>query len=104
MNQNKLTEIFKAAMQSAGKNKGKFTLFVGVVKSIDGDVCAVDDLVNVRLNAVIDDLESQFTIYPVVGSNVVIARLEAEDDAFVVGVSEIDKVTIKIGKLLFEMH
>jgi len=95
-------ELFKQVIQAKGK-KGKFTLNVGTVKEIENDTCTVDNYEDVRLNAIIDDLESQFTIYPKVGSKVIIGRLENEDNAFVLGVSEIEKVIIKIGNQLFEM-
>ncbi len=55
------------------------------------------------MNAIIDELESQLTVYPKVGSKVIIGRLDDQDDMFVIRVSEIDKVTIKIGDQLFEM-
>lgn len=99
-----LDELIKEAIRTAGKGRGKFTLSVGIVKSIDGDICAVDEFTNVRLNAIIASLDSQFTVYPVVGSNVVVARLEGEDDAFVCGFSEIEKVTVKIGEQLLELY
>ena len=96
-------ELFKLAVQGSRKKKGKFTLSVGTVKAVENDTCTVDSYEDVRLNAIIDDLESQFTIYPKVGSQVVIGRLENEDNAFVLGVSEIEKVIIKIADLVFEM-
>jgi hypothetical protein len=100
-----LDEVFKRAVEasSKGHDKRKFTLLVGTVKSIDGDTCTVNDYEDVRLNAIIDNLQSQFTVYPKVGSKVIIGRLEGEDDAFIVKCSEIDKVTAKIGDQLFEM-
>jgi hypothetical protein len=98
-------QIFKQAVNLVTKNKGKgkFTLTIGTVKAIEGDTCTVDNYEDVRLNAIIEDKDSQFTIYPKVGSKVIIGRLEGEDNAFVIGVSEIDKVTIKIGTQIFEM-
>lgn len=96
-------ELFKQAVNLSRKKKGKFTLSIGTVKAVEGDTCTVDYLEDVRLNAIIQDLESQFTIYPKVGSQVVIGRLENEDNAFVIGVSEIEKVIIKIADLVFEM-
>lgn len=97
-------ELFRQAVKAAAKRKKKFTLVVGEVKAVnDNDTCTVGDYEDVRLNAIIDSLESKLTIYPVVGSQVVIARLEDEDDMFVTGFSEIDKVTIKIKDQLFEM-
>lgn len=52
---------------------------------------------------VTDDLNSQFTIYPKVGSQVVFGRLESEDNTVIVKVSEIDKITVKIGEQILEM-
>jgi hypothetical protein len=97
-------ELFRQAVIGSKKNKGKFTLIVGTVKSVENDTCTVDSYEDVRLNAIIKDSDSQFTVYPKVGSKVVIGRLENEDNAFVIGVSEIEKVTIKIGDLLFEIN
>jgi hypothetical protein len=96
-------ELFKQAVKISRGNKGKFTLTVGTVKAVEGDTCTVDDYEDVRLNAIIEVTDSQFTVYPKVGSKVVIGRLENEDNAFVLGVSEIEKVIIKIGDQLFEM-
>jgi len=96
-------ELFKLAVQGARKKKGKFTLSVGTVQAVENDTCTVDSYEDVRLNAIIEDTESQFTVYPKVGSKVVIGRLENEDNAFVLGVSEIEKVIIKIADLVFEM-
>lgn len=96
-------QLFQQAVQGSRKKQGKFTLSVGTVKAVENDTCTVDDFEDVRLNAIIDDLESQFTVYPKIGSQVVIGRLENEDNAFVLGVSEIEKVIIKIADLVFEM-
>jgi hypothetical protein len=96
-------ELFRQAVAGTKKNKGKFTLIVGTVKDVENDTCTVDNYEDVRLNAIIGDSESHYTVYPKVGSKVVIGRLENEDNAFVLGVSEIEKVIIKIGNLLFEM-
>jgi len=95
-------EFLKQAIVVLGQKRKKFTLIVGIVKAIDGDTCTVDDYEDVQLNAIIDSLESQFTVYPKVGSKVVIARLDDSDSMFIVKVSEIEKVIIKIGDQLFE--
>jgi hypothetical protein len=97
-----IDELFKIAIHSTRNKRKKFTLIVGTITGIEGDTCTVDDYEDVRLNSIIDDLESQFTIYPKLGSKVVIARLDDADAMFVVSVSEIDKVTIKMGNQLFE--
>ena len=96
-------EFLKQAINALGKNRKKFTLIVGIVKEIEGDTCTVDNYEDVQLNAITADLNSQFTVYPKVGSKVIIARLDDSDSMFVIRVSEIDKVTIKIGAQIFEM-
>ena len=96
-------ELFKQLVNSTRNKKKKFSLVVGTVKEINEDTCTVDDFEDVRLNAVIDNLESQFTVYPKIGSKVIIGKLENESDMFVVRVSEIEKVKIKIENQLFEI-
>lgn len=96
-------ELFKQVVNSTRNKKKKFSLVVGTVKEINEDTCTVDDFEDVRLNAVIDNLESQFTVYPKIGSKVIIGKLENESDMFVVRVSEIEKVKIKIENQLFEI-
>ena len=95
-------ELFKQAVNISRKSKGKFTLTVGTVNAVEGDTCTVDDYEDVRLNAIIEETQSQFTVYPKIGSKVVIGRLEGEDNAFVIGVSDIEKLIIKMGNQLFE--
>jgi len=96
-------ELFKQVVNSTRNKKKKFSLVVGTVKENNEDTCTVDDFEDVRLNAVIDNLESQFTVYPKIGSKVIIGKLENESDMFVVRVSEIEKVKIKIENQLFEI-
>lgn len=95
-------QLFKKAIDTTRKGKTKLSLVSGIVKSIDGDTCVVDLFEDVRLNAIIDELDSQLTVYPKVGSEVVMGRIEGKDTMFVIGVSEIDKVIIKISNQLFE--
>lgn len=100
---NEAEQLFKQAI-SQQKNKQKsFTLIVGTVKKVEGDTCTVDNYEDVRLNAIVDSLNSQFTVYPKIDSKVVIGKLEDESDMFVIRVSEIEKVTIKIDDQLFEL-
>jgi hypothetical protein len=96
-------ELFKQAVNGSKRKNGKFTLTVGTVKAVENDTCTVGNYEDVRLNAIVEDSDSQFTVYPKVGSKVVIGRLENEDNPFVIGVSEIEKVTVKIGNQLLEM-
>lgn len=100
-----LSELFNRAVSQAQREKSnKMTLQTGrVLKINDNDTCTVDEFEDVRLHAVIDDLKSEITIYPKVGSYVVIGRLEGTDAAIVLACSEINEVRIKIGEQLFEM-
>ena len=96
-------QLLEQVIKERSKQTKGFNLLTGTVKSIDGDTCTVDEYEDVRLNAVVDSLESQFTVYPKIGSKVIIGRLKDSNEMFVIAVSEIDKVTIKISDLLFEM-
>lgn len=96
-------DLFKEAAKAANNKKGKFSIIVDQVESVNGQTCKVGFYEEVRLNAIIADLSSSVTIYPKVGSMVAIARLDDDDSMFVIGVSEIDKVTIKINAQVFEM-
>lgn len=96
-------QLFVKAIDASRRGKTRLNLVTGIVKSIEGDTCTVDQFVNVRLNTIIDDLESQFTVYPKVDSEVIMGRIEGKDTMFILQASEIDKVTIKIGEQLFEM-
>lgn len=98
-----LDQLFAQAIRAKNKQVKGFAI-TGTVKSIDGDTCTVDDYEDVRLNAIIDTLDSQFTIYPKIGSKVTIARIDNTNNMFIVRASEIMKVTIKIGTQLFEMN
>jgi hypothetical protein len=98
-----LEDLFKEAAKAANPKKDKFSIIVDQVKFIEGDTCTVGVYEEVRLNSIISDLNSQFTVYPKLNSMVAIARLDDDDSMFVIGVSEIEKVTIKIGEQIFEM-
>ena len=55
-------------------------------------------LFDVRLNAIDDDLESYFTVYPAEGSDVLVAIIEnMKTEAVVIRCSEVEKVKMKIG-------
>lgn len=100
---NEFEQLFKLAVKGSQKKKSKFSMTVGTVIAITGDTCTVDDYEDVRLNAIDDNLTSQFTVYPKLNSKVIIGRIEGEDDCFVVKCSEIEKVIIKIDDQVFEM-
>jgi len=57
-------------------------------------------LFDVRLNAIDDELESCFTVYPAEGSAVLVAIIEnMKTEAVVIRCSEVAKVKVKIGTL-----
>ncbi len=94
--------LIQAIKQLGGK--AEISIMVGTVESIsDDDTCKVDDFEDVRLSAIIDNLESKFIIYPKIGSKVIIGLLEGQADAFIMAVSEPEKVIIKIADQSFEM-
>lgn len=98
-----IDQLLVQVIKGNTKQTKGFVLFVGTVKAVEGDTCTVDDYEDIRLNAIIEETDSQFTVYPKVGSKVVIGRLKNTNSMFVIGVSEIEKVIIKIADLVFEM-
>lgn len=99
-------EIFGLAVAKMQKGQHKkFVLLVGEVTEVNeaDDTCTVGDYEEVRLNSVIDTMESKFTVYPKKGSQVLIGRLEDSDAAVVISCSEIDKVVVRIKEQRFEM-
>ena len=98
-----IDQLLVQVIKGNTKQTKGFVLFVGTVKAVEGDTCTVDDYEDIRLNAIIEETDSQFTVYPKVGSKVVIGRLKNTNSMFVIGVSEIEKLIIKIGDQLLEM-
>lgn len=98
-----IDQLLAQVIKGNTKQTKGFVLFVGTVKAVEGDTCTVDNYEDVRLNAIIEETDSQFTVYPKVGSKVVIGRLKSTNSMFVIGVSEIEKVIIKIDNQVFEM-
>lgn len=96
-------QLLEQVIKERSKQTKSFYLLTGTVKSVDGDICIVDEYEDVRLNAIVDDLQSQFTVYPKIGSKVIIGRLKDSNEMFVIRVSEIEQVTIKINDQLFEL-
>lgn len=96
-------ELFTEAVNKSKGKGSRLQTRLGVVKSLDGDVCVVDDLEDVRLNSVIDDFQSQITVFPKLGSKVIVGMIENEDTPFLLKYSEIDRVLIKVGNQIFEM-
>ena len=98
-----IDQLLAQVIKGNTKQTKGFVLFVGTVKAVEGDTCTVDDYEDVRLNAIIEETDSQFTVYPKVGSKVVIGRLKNTNSMFVIAVSEIEKLIIKIDNQVFEM-
>ena len=100
--------IEQAILKLAGKMQIKQVLS-GVAKDVGESACTVErqdapDLYDVRLNAVDDNLESCFTVYPAEGSEVLVAIIEnMKTEAVVIRCSEVQKVKAKIGASELEM-
>lgn len=96
-------EIFSKAIKLQSKKKGIASIAVVSVERVEDNFCIVDNDTEVRLNSIIDELESNMTIYPKVGSKVVVARLDNQDELTIIQYSEIDRILIKIESQIFEM-
>ncbi|MCL2328438.1 MAG: hypothetical protein FWC39_07985 [Bacteroidetes bacterium] len=95
--------VILAINKSAKKVQIRQT-FVGVATNVRETICNVEredapTLLDCRLNAIDDDLQSFVTIYPKAGSNVIVGVIENLKSEFVVlRCSEVDKVKLKIGE------
>ena len=96
-------EIFSQAIKLQSKKKGIASIAVVSVERVEDNFCIVDNDTEVRLNSIIDELESNITIYPKIGSKVVVARLDNQDELTIIQYSEIDRILIKIESQIFEM-
>ena len=96
-------EIFSQAIKLQSKKKGIASIAVVSVERVEDNFCIVDNDTEVRLNSIIDELESNMTIYPKKGSKVVVARLDNQDELTIIQYSEIDRILIKIESQIFEM-
>ena len=94
--------IQQAILKHAGKLQVKQVLS-GVAKDVGELTCTVERqdapaLYDVRLNAIDDDLDSYFTVYPAEGSEVLVAIIEnMKTEAVVIRCSEVQEVKAKIG-------
>jgi len=79
-------------------------VLTGTVKEVGETTCTVErtnapTIYEVRLNAIDDDLQSYVTIYPVVGSSVIVGIIEGlKTEAVVLRCSEVAQVKMKIGE------
>ena len=100
--------IEQAISKLAGKIQLKQVLW-GVAKDIGELTCTVErqdaaTLYDVRLNAIDDNLESCFTVYPAEGSAVLVAIIEnMKTEAVVIRCSEVQRVKAKIGTTELEV-
>jgi hypothetical protein len=100
--------IEQAILKLSGKSQLKQVLS-GVAKDVGELTCTVErqdapSLYDVRLNAIDDDLESCFTVYPAEGSEVLVAIIEnMKTEAVVIRCSEVQKVKAKIGTTELEI-
>lgn len=80
-------------------------IITGTATKVSETICTVTredapDLTDVRLNAIDDDLQSFFTIYPKENSSVVVGILEGiKTEAVVLRCSEVERVSLKIGDI-----
>lgn len=86
---------------------GTYEIHQGKVVAADADSCdvEVDEGVvqpGVRLN-VVTDVEYGVILTPKIGSQAIIARIEMGQEYQLLSCSELDKVKIRVGSLLFEM-
>ena len=84
------------------------TVIIGTAVNVTDTNCTVQreerpDILDVRLNAIDDDLETYVTVVPKENSNVLVAIIENEKkDAVVITCSEVEKVMWKCGSSSLE--
>jgi hypothetical protein len=99
-----LEQMIEQAILKTGKKLQVKQVLTGVATDVGESTCTVkcDDapsLYDVRLNAIEASLDSYFTVYPVEGSQVLVAIIEnLETEAVLVRCSEVAKVSIKTGE------
>ena len=96
-------ELFSQVINSGRKNIGLECISVVSVQKVEDNYCIIDNDTEVRLNSIIDDLKSSFTIYPKIGSKITVARLDNQDELVIIQYSEIDRIVIKMDQQVFEM-
>ncbi|CAA0222371.1 hypothetical protein [Tenacibaculum maritimum] len=98
-------EGFIQAVKASVEGKGKTS--VGTVVKITGDTCEVTrdglpELIDVRLNAISGDFKNQFTVFPKVGSQVLVLEIEnAPAETAVVKWTEVESVKMQIDEFGF---
>lgn len=96
-----LDQLFNQAVKNKISRNQIISITSGIATEITQTTCTVQreglpDLLDVRLDAIDDALESQFTIYPVEGSNVIVGILNnLTTEAVVLKCSEVQNIKIK---------
>jgi hypothetical protein len=91
----------------AAIHKNRVTTSIGKVKEIKGNSCTVErsdlaPLLDVRLNAIVMDLESSFTVMPAIGSTVLVIEIEGSpEETAVIQFTQIDSLQIKMKEFEF---
>lgn len=105
-------ELEQAIEQAIRKQSGRLQVkqvLSGVATDVGESTCTVErqglpSLFDVRLNAIDDDLQSFFTVYPAEGSTVLVAIIEnMKTEAVVIRCSEVRRVKAKIGDTELEL-
>lgn len=85
------------------------TIDVGIVKSVDGDICHVEsettekDFFKVRINAIENNQDNRLKIIPEVGSSVVIGIFKGTEKAIILSVSKVSRLDFKQQTTEFEI-
>lgn len=98
-----LEQAIEAAVKQVSRKLRVNQVLAGTVTEVGETSCTVardgaPELHNVRLNAIDDSLDSYITVYPVVGSAVLVGLIEGmKTEAVMLRCSEVDTVKLKIG-------
>lgn len=101
-------EQIREALKKLSGEVGPLQTLLATVLSVDADeyTCVVSDedieIADVRLRPVLNG-EQSITLFPKVGSFVLIIRLEDDAEWMVLAADEIDSYRIKTGNMIFEM-
>ena len=102
-----LEQAIEKAIQAHVDRLRLAQIITGTVKEVGETTCTVErddapELTDVRLNAIDDNLQSYFTVYPKAGSNVIVGIIEGlKTEAVVLRCSEVESVKFKTGEKTF---
>ena len=104
-----LEQTIKEVVKNVSVRNQIKTISWGIVTEITETTCTVERdnapvLYDVLLNAADDDLQSYVTVYPKLGSNVLIGIVDnLNTEAVILKCSEIEKIKIKTGQQTLEL-